>query len=96
MAAKTNLRRRIVAAGILGLSVTLRMGAAGHAHAAGTPPTPQPLNHHWKMVGLSADGHKWTGVHVDPGHGTGARPDAMSVSADSTGTGVQPFSHRWR
>jgi len=39
MAAKTNLRRRIVAAGILGLSVTLGMGVGvgagtGTAHAA--------------------------------------------------------------
>ncbi len=94
MAAKTNLGRRIVAAGILGLSVTLGMGAAGHAHAAGAPPTPQPLNHHWKMVGLSADGHKWTGPITNPD----GRP-VVRVVASATADGaavVQPFSHRWR
>ncbi len=101
MAGKTNLRRRIVAAGILGLSVTLGMGVGvgagtGTAHAARWCGGPHGFRYRCGVVNgttMAPASHKWTGPITTP---DGRPVPVASATADGTGTGVQPFSHRWR
>jgi hypothetical protein len=102
MAAKTNLGRRIVAAGILGLSVTLGMGVGvgagtGTAHAARWCGGPHGFRYRCGVVNgttMAPASHKWTGPITNPD----GRP-VVRVVASATADGaavVQPFSHRWR